>query len=241
MQIINLVQEIQSVNDVDEHEALEMLYYIILQHDDPHPEMDDQFSQVKRGFIKPNGLFNTLGAGKRAIMKPNGMFTTLMKRSLKPNGLFALAGKRFTLKPNGLFGKRGGIFKPNSLFNIAGKRSQFKPNSLFNLAPKRSLKPNGLFVLKRVFKPNGLFTAIKRGGLKPNGLFNTYKRSIDTTIDLDSEDSMLKDMMIKKDKGFWAVRGKKDDDFWAVRGKKDDDFWAVRGKKSADLEDEQVR
>lgn len=239
MAMKNLIQEIQSVNDVDEHEALEMLYYVILQHDGPHPEMGDQFSQVKRGFIKPNGLFNTLGAGKRAIMKPNGMFTTLMKRSLKPNGLFALSHKRFTLKPNGLFGKRGGNFKPNSLFNIAGKRSQFKPNSLFNLAPKRSLKPNGLFVLKRVFKPNGLFTAIKRGGLKPNGLFNTYKRSVDTTIDLDSDDSMLKELMIKKDKGFWAVRGKKDDDFWAVRGKKDDDFWAVRGKKSADLEDEQ--
>jgi len=115
----------------------------------------------------------------------------------------------------------------------------FKPNSLFNLSPpKRSLKPNGLFAFKRqVFKPNGLFAAFKRGGLKPNGLFNTYKRS-GNTVDLDNYET-LKDLMIKKDKGFWAVRGKKDDDFWAVRGKKDDDFWAVRGKKSTEMDVEQ--
>ena len=64
-----------------------------------------------------------------------------------------------------------------------------------------------------------------------NGSCSCYQN----TIDLDDHYE-LRDLMAKKDKGFWAVRGKKSDDFWAVRGKKNDDFWAVRGKRSTNAD-----
>jgi len=225
--IRRIIQDIELDGEMDENEAIELLHYLLVNHHFEAP-------QKRGGLIKPNGLFGAIGGLKRSIIKPNGMFTTLMKRSLKPNGLFSISGKRMSLKPNGLFAGKRSSFKPNSLFNIPGKRGSFKPNGLFNIPTKRTLKPNGLFLFKRVFKPNGLFTPIKRGGLKPNGLFNAYKRA---AMEEDLV-SALRDSMMKKDKGFWAVRGKKSDDFWAVRGKKDDDFWAVRGKKSAENNEE---
>ena len=82
-------------------------------------------------------------------------------------------------------GKRS--LKPNGLFNVQGKRKQFypkrnflKPNGFFLLS-KRAIKPNGLFsTMKRGLKPNGLFSAIKRGLAD---YWDAYESSFQAEID----------------------------------------------------------
>jgi len=161
---------------------------------------------TKKGFSKPNGLFTTLSTGKRAIVKPNGLFTAMPgKRTLKPNGLFTSMIKR--------------PLKPNGLFSISGKRSGME--GIEGQPIKRSPKPNGFFLLKRMLKPNGIFTAIKRSMLPVASFEDEY-------FNLDEPEEMFDELYDSMEE----VEKKDDDSFWAVRGKKsDNDFWAVRGKR----------
>lgn len=192
-------------------------------------------------------------------MKPNGLFGAY-KRSLKPNGLFAVPSKKGMLKPNGLFGSIKRNLKPNGLFGSI----------------KRGLKPNGLFgSYKRSLKPNGLFGLTKRNNIPDDNeedntflYYDSDSENVDDVYDgngfdyfwngeaweeLNGEDQNNSDKEKRGDSDFWAARGKKSDseqnesNFWVTRGKRDagdnendPDFWAVRGKRDTNISDEVV-